>query len=147
MYETYKRFGRKIKSYRKMRGYSSQELAKELNVSVGLINNLENAKNDVFKIDLLLNLINILQMPKFEIFEFNKMYEEINYDSTNNLLQIKLSTNAIEHSKVIESLIKEITFDLLEFIVRFDDKQNVSSLLLEYFKQQLKVFNNIIDCK
>lgn len=40
--------GNLIRSKRKEKGYSTQKLAKLLNVSPGLINNIENGKTDTF---------------------------------------------------------------------------------------------------
>ncbi len=39
-----------IKKYRNSQNYSTQDLADKLNISAGLINNIKNAKNYIFKL-------------------------------------------------------------------------------------------------
>jgi len=58
-----KELGKKIRKYRKNKGLTTSELAKRLNVSVGHISNLENGKNDIFKLELLFNLSEELDIP------------------------------------------------------------------------------------
>lgn len=63
--------GKLIKSKRKVKGYSTQELAKLLDVSPGLINNIENAKTDTFNIDLLYKISSALDIPVTDILSYN----------------------------------------------------------------------------
>lgn len=55
--------GQTIRTYRKIKGYSTQELAYKINVSVGLLNNIENGKTDTFQLVLLNKIIDILEIP------------------------------------------------------------------------------------
>ncbi|MCT4621586.1 MAG: helix-turn-helix domain-containing protein [Marinisporobacter sp.] len=63
MNKLFKDFGKKVKKYRKAKGYSTSEIAGRLGVSVGLINNIENGKTDTFKLELLVNLSKELDIP------------------------------------------------------------------------------------
>jgi len=54
--------GNLIKEKRLQKGLNIQQLATILNVSVGFMSNLENAKTDAFNIDLIYNLCNSLGM-------------------------------------------------------------------------------------
>jgi len=58
-----KELGENVRKYRKQKNLTTAELAQEVGVSAGLINNLENAKNDIFRINLLLKLLNQLDIP------------------------------------------------------------------------------------
>ena len=63
--------GNLIKYKRKVKGYSTQELAKLLDVSPGLINNIENAKTDTFNLELLYKISSTLDIPITDILSFN----------------------------------------------------------------------------
>lgn len=63
--------GNLIKYKRKVKGYSTQELAKLLDVSPGLINNIENAKTDTFNLELLYKISSTLDIPITDILSYN----------------------------------------------------------------------------
>ncbi|EIW6614949.1 helix-turn-helix transcriptional regulator [Clostridium perfringens] len=63
--------GNLIRSKRKEKGYSTQELAKLLNVSPGLINNIENGKTDTFNLELLHKISDILNISSSHIISDN----------------------------------------------------------------------------
>lgn len=56
-------FGKSIRKYRKEKSLTTAQLAEKINVSPGLINNIENAKYDVFKFNLLNRLLSELEVP------------------------------------------------------------------------------------
>jgi len=64
--------GNLIKEKRRLKGYSTQELAEKLGVSAGFINNLENGKNDSFNLHLLGNLCSLLDVSPIS-FIFNNL--------------------------------------------------------------------------
>jgi len=66
--------GNLIKEKRRLKGYSTQEIAEKLGVSTGFINNLENGKNDSFNLRLLGNLCSFL-----DISPTNFIYNNINF--------------------------------------------------------------------
>ncbi|MBM7616313.1 helix-turn-helix domain-containing protein [Alkaliphilus hydrothermalis] len=102
--------GIKIKKYRKNKNLSTAEFANRLNVSAGLINNIENARNDVFNLELL-----------------NKITGELEI-SLNELLDIK----AYE--------IKEMQLDLDKiYINQYSDSLNIDSLQ-DYSTEIIKAF-------
>lgn len=65
----YKDLGDKIRKYRKAKHYSTAEFAERLNVSAGLVNNIENGRNDVFKLELLTAIMKELDIPLEELFK------------------------------------------------------------------------------
>ena len=82
--------GKIIKLNRKAKGYSTQELAKLLDVSPGFINNIENAKNDSFNIELLYKISSVLSIPITDILSYNTdiLFNKLN---NNNLLSVSLN--------------------------------------------------------
>lgn len=69
MDKIYIKLGNIIRHYRKSKNYSTAEIAEKLNISAGLINNLENGRNDVFKLELLSDFFTELNIPIEELFE------------------------------------------------------------------------------
>jgi transcriptional regulator with XRE-family HTH domain len=85
-----KELGEKIRRYRKAKHYSTAEFAERLGVSAGFINNLENGRNDVFKLELLSSILKILDLPFEELFQFEPVsmrYITIDQDGHNLALQ------------------------------------------------------------
>lgn len=71
--------GNIIKSHRKAKGLSTQDLASLLHVSAGLINNIENSKTDCFNLELLYSISNILEVPVTDIISYNidNIFDEV----------------------------------------------------------------------
>lgn len=63
--------GNKIRKARKDKSYSTQDLAKILDVSPGLINNIENGKTDTFNLLLLFKISKSLDISVSEIIPYN----------------------------------------------------------------------------
>lgn len=70
MSHAYREFGDKVRKYRKAKSYSTSDLASKLGISVGLLNNLENAKSDVFRLKLLSQLSAELGVPILELLDY-----------------------------------------------------------------------------
>jgi transcriptional regulator with XRE-family HTH domain len=73
MIRTYEKLGKLVKFYRKEKHLTTSTLAENLDVSVGLINNIENGRNDVFKLELFEKLIKELDIPLEELFNIHPM--------------------------------------------------------------------------
>ncbi|MEJ8553346.1 helix-turn-helix domain-containing protein [Tepidibacter sp. Z1-5] len=144
-----KQFGINIRKYRNEKGYTTAELAKYLNVSAGLVNNIENSKNDVFKLELLLNLpkqldvslSDLLPTAKMDIRQMNtdnltidisnktNLYSNEEIDLINNNLNLIINSflNTIFQCKYTEDRIKTITSHITEdfdFIRKLNLSQN-----------------------
>ncbi|MCT4621137.1 MAG: helix-turn-helix domain-containing protein [Marinisporobacter sp.] len=92
----YKELGEKIRTYRKSKHYSTAEFADHLNVSAGLINNIENGRYDVFRLELLHKIIAALDISSTELIDpsfinFNKV--DINKDSIDISLRVLCDTS------------------------------------------------------
>lgn len=65
------KLGNLIRTNRKYKKYSTKELADKLQVSSGLINNIENAKTDSFNLALLNNLSTTLEIDIIDFISLN----------------------------------------------------------------------------
>lgn len=72
--------GNVIKNKRKAKGLSTLELAHTLNISPGLLNNIENSKTDCFNLELLYSISNALDIPVTDIisYDISSILSEVN---------------------------------------------------------------------
>lgn len=63
----YENLGKQVKRYRKEKKLSTSELAERLEISTGLLNNIENYRHDVFKLQLLNKIIDELELSPNEL--------------------------------------------------------------------------------
>lgn len=117
----YKEIGEKIKKYRKAKHYSTAELAERLNVSAGFINNLENGRNDVFKIELLNNIMKELDIPLEELFQLQPInLRWLSIDTKqNNLLLHKLENDSPQEIDLINKYLNLIIRSFLATIEEY----------------------------
>lgn len=121
------KLGNLIRTNRKYNKYSTKELADKLQVSSGLINNIENAKTDSFNLALLNNLSAILEINIID-------FISLNLNNTNSL-----SFN----NKDIENKYMLLTSHLnnLVFSNKLDD--NTTILLLDKLLIELNYFDSL----
>ena len=113
--------GKLIKYKRKAKGYSTQELAKLLDVSPGLINNIENAKNDTFNINLLYKISSTLDIPVTEIISYN----------------LDTVLNSILDSSEIPSYLKLNVKPLFKALIQLSNNKNISSEKMDIILEKL----------
>ncbi|WP_288221640.1 helix-turn-helix transcriptional regulator [uncultured Clostridium sp.] len=113
--------GKLIKYKRKVKGYSTQELAKLLNVSPGLINNIENAKTDTFNIELLYKISSTLDIPVTDILSYN----------------LDAILTSIFDNLEISSSLKFNLKPLLKALIQLSNNQNLSSDKIDMFLKKL----------
>ncbi|GAA0860049.1 helix-turn-helix transcriptional regulator [Clostridium baratii] len=110
--------GNIIKNTRKEKGYSTQELAKLLNVSTGLINNIENGKTDTFNLNLLYKLSEILNIPTPEIisYDLNPIINtyDTNYPNFDFILKklIEFGVNVDWNDSKINTLCSKLIYEI-----------------------------------
>jgi transcriptional regulator with XRE-family HTH domain len=63
----HKNLGNVVKQHRFGKKLSTQELAKILDVSTGLLNNIEHDKTDIFKFELMYKISSVLEIPLLEL--------------------------------------------------------------------------------
>lgn len=113
--------GKLIKYKRKVKGYSTQELAKLLDVSPGLINNIENAKTDTFNIELLYKISSTLDIPVTDILSYN-------LDT--------ILTSILDNYKMPSSLKLNLQ-PLLKALIQLSNNENLSSTTIDIFLEKL----------
>lgn len=125
------KLGNLIRTNRKYNKYSTKELADKLQVSSGLINNIENAKTDSFNLTLLNNLSTTLEIDMIDFISLNL--------NNPNLL----SSNFSIDNKDIEDKYIAINSQLnsLVFSNKLDD--NTVILLLDKLLIELNYFDSL----
>lgn len=123
-------FGNMVRKYRKEKGYSTQKLAELLGVSVGLVNNIENGKSDVFKLEVLSQLFKILQIPSkdtLEILFYEQILDDLGYISNSQ-----------------KDLFKNLPYDYQVIITRnFNEILKSYTLIFEKYKHNNDFINFI----
>ena len=109
--------GNLIKYNRKVKGYSTQELAKLLDVSPGLINNIENAKTDTFNLELLYKISSTLDIPITDILSYN---------------MDTILTSAFDNNAEMSSLKLNLE-PLLKAIIQISNNKNLTSDKVDIF--------------
>ena len=113
--------GEILKKYRKAYNYSTQQLADTLHVSAGLINNIENAKSDVFKLDLMCSMINELHIPTHEV-----------------LTSLFTSSNKSDnYNTLVKEFLDLISFEFIYAISQYEDKEKAVDMLGSWLLSQL----------
>ncbi|SHE65929.1 helix-turn-helix domain-containing protein [Caloramator proteoclasticus] len=139
-------FGKMVRKYRKDKGYSTQKLAELLGVSVGLVNNIENGKSDVFKLTLFINLISTLNIPQKNIIKFLYSSNHINF---NNLLsesdfEFTMDNITLGEKEYFVSKIKNIVNSLIKILNKINYDYDLSKNLFKNLDVELDCFYYII---
>lgn len=139
-------FGKMVRKYKKEKEYSTQKLAELLGVSVGLVNNIENGKSDVFKLTLLINLIYTLNIPQKNIIKF--LYNNNNKDMYNflNDNDFELTSNKITYKEkeYFISNIKGIVYSLIKILNTVNYNYDISKNLFKNLDVELDCLYNIL---
>jgi transcriptional regulator with XRE-family HTH domain len=142
------KLGNIIKTYRKSKSISTQELAKTLNVSVGCISHIENAKNNVFKLDLLFNLIKELDIPISEILLDNSLIlDALTLNQTKDKIEISLKAADVKHSDLLAENIKLIINAYLEIASECSYDSKTINIVSSHILNELKYSKSLIDIK
>lgn len=135
-------FGKMIRKYRKEKGYSTQKLAELLGVSVGLVNNIENGKSDVFKLEVLSSLLKLIDIPEEKLMSF--LYSKnISYEIKNNNQEIEIylpiNTSLIENDKFKDSLSATLNL-LLKVFEEYRHNKNLIESITDSIRFQLELY-------
>ena len=121
------KLGNLIRTNRKYNKYSTKELADKLQVSSGLINNIENGKTDSFNLALLNNLSAILEINIIDFISLN----------LNNTNSLSFNNKDIENKYML--LASQL--NNLVFSNKLDD--NTTILLLDKLLIELNYFDSL----
>lgn len=135
--------GNIIRSYRKLKNYSTQELAQSLDVSTGFLNNLEHGRNDVFKLDLLMRIIERLDIPLHKLLESDHIeIKGVNLKPSHAKLELILS-NDTNSSEKLEESIRAILSTYLDALKAFDYDDNSIETISSHIINLLTLIKNI----
>jgi transcriptional regulator with XRE-family HTH domain len=134
-----------VKERRKSYGYTTVDLARLLDVSAGLINNIENSKNDVFKLQLLNNLLNLLNISHDKIFELKQSSPHLCIN--NNNLTISLDIRDISESDKHElvTALMPVLNTYVEIAASHKGNKKIIKQVNNCVLQQLNLFK-LINC-
>lgn len=139
------KLGTIIKTYRKSKNISTQELAKILNVSVGCLSHIENAKNNVFKLDLLLSIIKELDIPINEILLNNSLViDDLTLSPTTDKLELSLKHTDVRHLDMLTENIKLIINTYLELASECSYDSKTIDIVSNHILDELKYSKNLI---
>jgi transcriptional regulator with XRE-family HTH domain len=147
MYTLQEKLGLLVKRQRKMKGLSTHDLAKKLGVSSGLINNIENSKNDVFKLDLLVDLVKELNINLDDIFVESIKINVLNPVREQNTIEITISNEMNKDIEVINKYISTLLTILLESTLKFEDTEEYLHVLSSHIYDDIKTFDKIQSLK
>lgn len=144
MYTIQERLGLLVRKQRKAKSLSTQDLAKKLGVSSGLINNIENSKNDVFELELLMNLIKELNISIDNVFiEAIK----VNKPNMHNTLEIIIPDEIYKDINMINKYLSSLVITLLESSMKFDDTEEYLKVACYHIIEEIRAFNKIRNIK
>lgn len=138
--------GKKVREYRKAKQYSTVDLAQRLNVSVGLINNIENARNDVFKLELLKKIVHELGVSFEELLKLN-FVDITELEITNEGKKIAIKSSRDLPNEMIETVNNNLNDILRIFLSIASQYLNNPEMITElsiHLKQQLEFLNKLI---
>lgn len=130
-----------IKKYRNSKDYSTQDLADKLNVSAGLINNIENARNDVFKLELLMNIVKELDIPTREILT------SILIPHHNNTIAEKDTITNEELKTISDKYLDLISSRFTLSLSQYEDKEKAAELIANHLLEELNSIKEIKNLK
>ncbi|WP_186431014.1 helix-turn-helix transcriptional regulator [Clostridium sp. BSD9I1] len=126
--------GETIRKYRKQKCYTMAQLANKLEISIGLLSNIETGKTDSLQLNLLNNLVKTLDIPLSELQLFSKPYpiKELNINIVEDYNKIKPSLETLLDAFI--SVSSALSFD--------EDK---TSLVANMLVEELNNINKLIE--
>lgn len=117
----YKKIGLKIKKSRKALGLSSIDFSHEIGISAGQLSNIENGNYDVFKLELLYRICEVLKVPLGEIIEFDALHiSDLRINEVNNIVLRKVSGKTEDETLTITHNLNILVNAFLSTICTFD---------------------------
>ncbi|MBE6069179.1 MAG: helix-turn-helix transcriptional regulator [Clostridium lundense] len=126
--------GETIRKYRKQKGYTMAQLANKLEISIGLLSNIETGKTDSLQLNLLNNLVKTLAIPPSELQLFSEPYpiKELNINIVEDYNKIKPSLEALLNAFI--SVSSALSFD-----------EYKTSLVANMLVEELNNINKLIE--
>ncbi|MCY6483253.1 helix-turn-helix transcriptional regulator [Clostridium aestuarii] len=142
------KLGFTIKKYRKAKNYSTQELAKHLNVSVGFVNHLEHGKNNVFKLNLLMQLINVLDIPLAEIIlDKSIQINGLHINPKEKKLEIYLNNKGFNNIDILTKELNLVINSFLETISEYEYTPEAIKAISTHTVEEMKYIKQLKNLK
>lgn len=136
--------GQLIQKQRKSKNYTIPEIAEKLGVSVGFISNLENGKNDVFKLDLLSKITRELDLSLTEIApELSIQIDQIDMNTSKDKIEIQLTNQGIKNIELINQQVTAIVDTYLKAISEFEYHPEAIKAISNHLINELEYSNKI----
>lgn len=134
----YKVFGEKVREYRKKKDLTTLELAEQLSISSGLLNNIENGKSDSFQLELLNKMVQVLDIPLREVPIFYDYNDELTLIQNDDNLSIKADLNNIKNKESFQSFLEEFIKMYIEFLPMVKDEEEFNKLMISQIKLNIE---------
>ncbi|WP_017413922.1 helix-turn-helix domain-containing protein [Clostridium tunisiense] len=134
----YKVFGEKVREYRKKKDLTTLELSDQLNISSGLLNNIENGKSDSFQLELLNKMVQVLNIPLNEVPIFYDYNGELTVVQNDDNLCIKANLSNIKSKESFQNFLEEFIKMYIEFLPRVKDEKEFNKLMLNQIKLNIE---------
>ncbi|WP_202709470.1 helix-turn-helix domain-containing protein [Sporosalibacterium faouarense] len=144
MPKIYKEFGENIRKYRKNKKLSTPEFAKRIGVSTGLVNNIENGRHDVFKLELIFKMAAELDVSLIQLLDITS----INLDDLALLEELNstLTKDISDGSKRIHELNKHLNKIIKTFILvaaKYDCNEEAINYISNHLIEQLNFIKKL----
>lgn len=134
----YKVFGEKVREYRKKKDLTTLELAEQLNISSGLLNNIENGKSDSFQLELLNKMVQVLDVPIKEVPIFYDYNGELTVVQNDGNLCIEANLSNIKSKESFQNFVEEFIKMYMEFLPMVKDEEEFNKLMLNQIKLNIE---------
>ncbi|MTI67509.1 MAG: helix-turn-helix transcriptional regulator [Firmicutes bacterium] len=141
MPELHKELGKRVKANRKNKNLSTPDLAKQLNISTGLLNNIENGRYDVFKLNLITKLTKVLNLPLSELLDISTIDVE-KLDSCSEILISKTIDNP-KNKDIINFHLNKLIKNYLETLLVYDLDHGTIEMITDNLIHELKLIRNL----
>jgi transcriptional regulator with XRE-family HTH domain len=142
-----KRLSKTIRKYRKYKNYSTRGLPDKLGVSVGFINHLENGRNDSFKIDLLLKIVQELSIPLSEISPNKELDLRLLVVSAagSSRLVFDINDGIIKETENLLPDVKDLIAEILELITSYNQNTKAANIIINHLLSEVRLWKDIKD--
>jgi len=131
-------FGEKVREYRKKKDLTTLELSDQLNISSGLLNNIENGKSDSFQLELLNKIVQVLDIPLKEVPIFYDYNGELTAVQNDDYLSIKSNLRNIKDKESFQSFLEEFIKVYMEFLPMVKDEEEFNKLMISQIKLNIE---------
>ncbi|MTI67855.1 MAG: helix-turn-helix transcriptional regulator [Firmicutes bacterium] len=132
---SYKELGMKIRNSRKENDITTKSFAQLLNISVGQLSNIENGNYDVFKLELLYKISDLLDIPLEGLLELNINNLENFLDNSNK--------NSKSQSNYITKLANTLVISFLATIYDYNYDKDKAEVICNHLIKELKFIKKI----